>query len=84
MPTKSGDLTKREREIQIAEKLCKLANEKSALVRENMRLRNAIQQTLDENGHLADGDNCTLIVLKRAIEVPNVDVRGRPLLGDPS
>lgn len=28
----------------------------------------AIQQTLDENGHLADGDNCTLIVLKRALE----------------
>lgn len=31
------------------------------------RLRAAIQQTLDENGHLADGDNCTLIVLKRAL-----------------
>ena len=33
------------------------------------RLRAAIQQTLDENGHLADGDVCTLIVLKRAIEM---------------
>lgn len=32
------------------------------------RLRAAIQQTLDENGHLADGDNCTLILLKRAME----------------
>lgn len=30
-------------------------------------LTNAIKQTLEENGHLADGDNCTLIVLKRAI-----------------
>lgn len=32
------------------------------------QLRNAINRTLDENGHLADGDNCTLIELKRAIE----------------
>lgn len=30
-------------------------------------LRAAIRKTLDENGHLADGDNCTLIDLKRAI-----------------
>ena len=27
----------------------------------------AIETTLDENVHLADGDNCTLIALKRAI-----------------
>lgn len=32
------------------------------------RMRSVIQQTLEENGHLADGDNCTLIALKRAIE----------------
>jgi hypothetical protein len=32
------------------------------------RLVSAIEKTLDENGHLADGDNCTLINLKRAIE----------------
>lgn len=31
------------------------------------RMRDAIQQTLDENGHLADGDTCTLILLKRAL-----------------
>lgn len=31
------------------------------------KLRTAIKKTLDENGHLADGDNCTLIELKRAI-----------------
>ena len=37
------------------------------------RLRAAIQQTLDENGHLADGDVCKLILLKRAIEAPNVN-----------
>lgn len=30
-------------------------------------LRSAILETLDENGHLADGDNCTLIKLKRAV-----------------
>jgi len=41
------------------------------LAAENDRLRAAIQQTLDENGHLADGEVCTLILLKRAIEVPN-------------
>ena len=31
------------------------------------RLRAAIIKTLEENGHLADGENCTLIALKRAI-----------------
>jgi hypothetical protein len=31
------------------------------------RMRAAILQTLAENGHLADGDNCTLIRLKTAI-----------------
>ena len=42
------------------------------------RLRAAIQQTLDENGHLADGEVCTLIVLKRAIGmVPNVGGEAR-------
>lgn len=40
--------------------------------KERDRLRAAIQQTLDENGHLADGENCTLIVLKRALKTLNV------------
>lgn len=31
------------------------------------KLRAAIHLTLEENGHLADGDNCSLIELKRAI-----------------
>jgi len=35
------------------------------------RLRGTIQKTLDENGHLADGDNCTLIHLVRVMETPN-------------
>jgi len=30
-------------------------------------LESAIRQTLSDNGHLADGDNCMLILLKRAI-----------------
>jgi hypothetical protein len=33
-----------------------------------MRLHGAIEKTLLDNGHLADGDNCTLIDLKRAID----------------
>ena len=41
------------------------------LEREIQMLRAAIQQTLDENGHLADGDNCTLIVLKRTEDMFN-------------
>ena len=43
---------------------------------EVLRLRSAIQQTLEENGHLADGDDCTLILLKRALTTPNVEVSG--------
>jgi len=38
-----------------------------SLIDENERLRDAIRQTLDENEHLADGDVCTLIVIKRAL-----------------
>jgi hypothetical protein len=30
------------------------------------RLNDAIRLTLEENSHLADGDNCTLLRLKRA------------------
>lgn len=36
-------------------------------LREIERLRSAITQTLNENGHLADGRICTLIELKRAL-----------------
>jgi hypothetical protein len=38
-------------------------------IRISIKVRAAIQQTLDENGYLADGDNCTLIALKRALEL---------------
>ncbi len=43
---------------------------------ENMRLRDAIRQTLDENSHLADGDCCTLIVLKQALRKIGVPWKG--------
>ena len=41
----------------------------AALLGEIDMLRGAIRQALAENGHLADGDNCTLIVLKRALGI---------------
>jgi hypothetical protein len=40
----------------------------TACAQQRDELIDAIQITLDENGHLADGDNCTLIALKRALE----------------
>ncbi len=40
-------------------------------IREIKKLRAAITETLDKNGHLADGEICTLIKLKRV--VPNAD-----------
>lgn len=36
--------------------------------RQNMAMKTAITETLEENLHLADGEDCTLIKLKRAIE----------------
>ena len=45
------------------EEWVKLARE---LEGELAALRDAVAQTLRENAHLADGDNCTLIRLKRA------------------
>lgn len=41
------------------------------VMNEKGRLERAIQRTLDENGHLANGDNCTLIHLKRALPQHN-------------
>ena len=39
-----------------------------ALVQERDRLRSAIVKTLAENRHLADGDDCTLRRIVRALE----------------
>lgn len=38
-----------------------------AVIRQRDELLAAATQTLEENGHLADGDNCTLKVLKDAV-----------------
>ena len=46
---------------------------------ENMILLAAIRQTLDENEHLADGENCTLIVLKQALRKIGVPWKGDEL-----
>jgi len=35
---------------------------------ENIRLRQAIEKTIADNLHLADGEVCTLIALKRAVD----------------
>ncbi len=63
-----------------------LANTVEELHDECMVLRQAIRQTLDDNGHLADGEVCTLLPLKLALrqvgtpwdgdELPNVKLRG--------
>lgn len=45
----------------------KSTQELEALRKENDRLRKAIDETLEENAYLADGDNCTLIKLKQAL-----------------
>ena len=37
------------------------------LLEENEKLETAIRETIEDNLHLADGENCTLIKLKRAI-----------------
>lgn len=43
------------------------------------RLRCAIAETLDENGYLADGENCTLIKLKMVM--PNDAGKGLATTG---
>ena len=42
---------------------------------ENFRLREAICRTLQENEHLADGEDCTLIHIKRAMQS---NAQGKP------
>ena len=45
----------------------------AALADENQTLKQAIRETLEENAHLADGEVCTLIKLKRAAAGSNAD-----------
>lgn len=49
---------------------------------ENMVLLQAIRQTLDENGHLADGEVCTLLPLKLALRKIGVPWQGDELPND--
>jgi hypothetical protein len=50
----------------------RLINEVTQLITENLRLKKAIRETLADNLHLADGENCTLIKLKRIAAMPNI------------
>ena|ERR1035437_3402526 len=52
----------------------RMAYERMELAQTCERLRTAIEETLSENGHLADGDVCTLIKLKRAVIPHNTPV----------
>ncbi|MFZ2524432.1 MAG: hypothetical protein WAW87_03865 [Candidatus Ferrigenium altingense] len=45
----------------------KTSNELDKVREQRDDLLSAAKQTLDENGHLADGDNCTLKVLRDAV-----------------
>ena len=47
--------------------LTALTTERNQLRAEAERLRAGIGECLRQNGHLADGDNCTLIGLKRCL-----------------
>lgn len=53
-----NSMNKRLRELE--EDICQITKQRDDLLA-------AIETTLSENGHLADGENCTLITLKRAV-----------------
>jgi len=59
-----------------------LVGDITAANKEIARLRRAIQETLTDNRHLADGDNCTLIKLKRAMS-PTGEVSDSAATGAP-
>lgn len=46
---------------------CVVTEGEDWLRREKRRLERAIRETLEENKHLAEGEDCTLIKLKRAL-----------------
>jgi hypothetical protein len=43
------------------------------LKQENVKMREAITTTLEENGHLADGSDCTLLALKLAVNYDDTE-----------
>lgn len=54
-----------------------LMHEWNLTLRELRRLEAEVAQTLNDNAHLADGDDCTLIRLKRAIGWANAPTEPR-------
>ncbi len=60
-----------DRAASASERETALLHEWNLTLRDLRRLQAEVAQTLNENAHLADGDNCTLIRLKRAIGWPN-------------
>ena len=60
-------MTQKERESLKRPAPCERFCEQVAFNAERKRLERAIRETIEENLHLADGENCTLIKLKRAI-----------------
>jgi len=65
MPTRSEPRAERRLCVEALEELL---DEIARLRTQRDYLLSAARRTMDENGHLADGDVCTLIVLKRAVE----------------
>ena len=56
--------------LDAANSLAEAAMRRLVRVKEELKAaQDAIRRTLDENGHLADGENCTLIHLKRALRL---------------
>jgi len=60
----------------------KASKRKATHQRDNWKRRalayeQAIRETLADNGHLADGEDCTLIKLKRVLSA-NTDIAGAP------
>lgn len=62
--SEAGSLVSRQ---QIGGTITQLKTERNNAIAEAERLKNAIKETIEDNLHLADGENCTLIKLKRAI-----------------
>lgn len=51
--------------------ITQLKTERNNAIAEAERLKDAIKETIEENLDLADGENCTLIKLKRSIGYDN-------------
>lgn len=54
--------------LPLCDEIERLKDNAASLRTQRDYLMAAARRTLEESGHLADGDNCTLLVLKRAVE----------------